>query len=95
MEHLKAALAVWDYCEASCCYIFGDRLGDPVSDRLLEALHGSGPEGMTRTDINKLFKGHRLSNEIGRALNLLESLGRARQETQETRGRSVEVWFVT
>ena len=95
VEHLKAALAVWDYCEASCRYIFGDKLGDPAADGLLKALHGSGPEGMTRTEINKLFKGHRLSNEIGRALHLLESLGLARQETQETRGRSVEVWFAT
>ena len=95
VEHLKAALAVWDYCEASCRYIFGDKLGDPVADGLLKALHGSGTEGMTRTDINKLFKGHRLSNEIGRALHLLESLGLARQKTQETRGRHVELWFTT
>ena len=27
-EHLDAALAVWDYCEASARYIFGDALGD-------------------------------------------------------------------
>ena len=31
-EHLLAALAVWEYCEASCRHLFGDKLGDPVAD---------------------------------------------------------------
>src|SRR5262249_33876043 len=31
-EHLLAALAVWDFCEASARYVFGDSLGDPVAD---------------------------------------------------------------
>jgi len=30
--HLEAALAVWNYCEASARYIFGDALGDPLAD---------------------------------------------------------------
>ena len=35
--HLMAALALWDYCERSVYYIFGDNLGDPVAD---EACYG-------------------------------------------------------
>jgi len=27
--HLHAALAVWDYCEASARFVFGESLGDP------------------------------------------------------------------
>lgn len=38
-EHLKAALALWEYCEASCQYIFGDTLGDPVADEILSRLN--------------------------------------------------------
>src|SRR5262249_35442373 len=38
---LKAALAIWDYCEQSCRYIFGDALGNPIADRILQALRGS------------------------------------------------------
>jgi hypothetical protein len=34
-EHLKAALAVWDYCAASVRYIWGDTLGDPTADEML------------------------------------------------------------
>ncbi len=41
VEHLRAALAVWQYCEDSARYVFGDALGDPVADELLEALRGA------------------------------------------------------
>src|SRR5262249_7061627 len=33
--HLKAALGVWDFAEASVRGIFGDRLGDEVADGVL------------------------------------------------------------
>lgn len=36
--HLEAALAVWRYCDASAKYIFGDSTGDPMADRILDAL---------------------------------------------------------
>ena len=38
VPHLLAALAVWDYCAASARWIFGERLGDPVAERILAAL---------------------------------------------------------
>ena len=94
-EHLEAALAVWRYCEDSCRYIFGKALGDPVADDLLRALRSRGSEGMSRTEMNKMFKGHTKSNQIERALGLLEELGSAKREIQETEGRPLEVWFAT
>lgn len=36
--HLEAALACWEYCEASARYLFGESLGDPVADTILAAL---------------------------------------------------------
>jgi hypothetical protein len=50
-EHLEAALALWDYAEASARYMFGDATGDPVADQILEALRAAGREGMSRTEI--------------------------------------------
>jgi len=91
--HLRTALAVWRYCEDSCRYIFGDSLGDPLADDLLRALGDKKPEGLTRTDVNRLFKGHKASGQIGRALNLLENQGLVRQEFRKTGGRPTEVWF--
>ena len=46
-EHLVAALALWTYCEASARWIFGDELGDPVADEILDALRVN-PAGLTK-----------------------------------------------
>ena len=93
-EHLRAALAVWRYCEDSCHYIFGKALGDPIADGLLRALR-SRPNGMNRTDMNRMFKGHKGSTQISRALGVLSELDLAKPQVQATDGRSVEVWFAT
>ena len=94
--HLLAALAVWDYCEASARYIFGDALGDPVADELLRALQAAGPQGMTRTQIRDLFARNRAVNEIERALATLQERRLARvEERTDTGGKSAEVWFAS
>jgi hypothetical protein len=91
LEHTLAALAVWEYCEASARYIFGDALGDPVADRILAALRNS-PEGLNRTEINTLFKGHQQEAEISKALAKLDEYGLARKQKHPTEGRSAERW---
>jgi hypothetical protein len=91
-HHVMAALAVWDYCEASARYIFGDNLGDPVADRILGMLQ-QNPEGMSRTNINKLLSKHTPAARIEQALMLLQTTGRAQRETMDTGGRPVEVWL--
>jgi hypothetical protein len=88
--HLQAALAVWDYAEASARRIFGGRLGDPVADVILAALTARGP--MTRTELHGLFGRHRPADEIGAALARLEARGRIRPDVRETAGRSAEMW---
>jgi len=94
VPHLKAALAVWEYCEASAAFIFGDLLGDPVADEIARALQHA-PEGMSRTAIRDLFGRHRSADRIGAALALLTTKGRARLESRTTGGRPVEIWFAT
>ena len=37
-EHLRAALALWRYAEQSARFVFGDTTGDPVADRIEDAL---------------------------------------------------------
>jgi hypothetical protein len=92
VEHLRAALAVWEYCERSAVIIFGKRLGDPTADRILEALRNAGPTGMTETQIYNLFGGHKSAKERERALNVLMQLGLAASEQEETPGRTRTVW---
>ncbi len=92
-EHLEAALALWDYADASALYIFGDATGDPVSDRIVEALRAAGEEGMTRTEVSHLFKRHKSAERIDDALLLLLKSERVRREREETNGRTAERWY--
>jgi hypothetical protein len=93
VDHLAAAVAVWEYSEASAAYIFGDALGDPVADEILRALQQAGAAGMSRTDISNLLGRNRSADRIGAALTLLANRRRARMESRTSGGRPTEVWF--
>jgi phage/plasmid primase-like uncharacterized protein len=92
--HLLAALAVWEYADASARYIFGDALGDPVADEILRALRGVGAAGMTRTEIRDLFARHQTAERIQAALELLARRRLIERDTRaaDTGGRAAEVW---
>jgi len=93
LEHLKAALAVWDYAEASARYIFGDATGDDVADSIEDMLTGA-PEGLTRAQIRDAFGRNKSSERIGAALELLERHGRVFKEIEQTGGRPAERWLI-
>jgi hypothetical protein len=94
-EHLMAALAVWQYCENSARFIFGDALGDGTADEILRELRNH-PQGMARNDIREHFNRNKSAAEIGRALSVLQEYGLARMERgreQEGQTRPTERWF--
>jgi hypothetical protein len=91
LEHLLAALAVWEYVQASIEYVFGDRLGDPDADAILDALRGAS-EGLTRTQISELFSGHLSAGRLQRALGVLLKGEMAAVTRIETAGRPAELW---
>jgi len=71
-RHLYAALAVWEYCEASVAYIFGSSLGDPTADTLLTALEASHPKGLSRKVIlEETFQRNVRADELDRVLCML------------------------
>ncbi len=70
MPHLRAALAVWDYAEASARYVFGDAAGDPLADRILGALRAHGAP-MSRTEISAGLGRHATADAITGALEAL------------------------
>ena len=91
-DHLTAALALWEYVDASAKYVFGDTLGDPVADDILRALRAA-PEGLSRTEIRELFQRHQSSERVGQALALLVTHHRAKSVMQtDTGGRPAERW---
>lgn len=91
-SHLEAALALWEYAEASARYIFGDATGDHVADQITEALKAN-PGGLKKTEISAIFGRHKTADEINRALTLLQKAGRIRREEETTSGRTAEKWF--
>ena len=88
-EHLTAALALWQYVEASVEFIFGDRTGDPVADRIYERLADS-PEGFTRTEVSGLLDRHVKSERIDDAIAMLVRSGKVVIAKEKTAGRPVE-----
>lgn len=92
IDHLKAAYALWRFAERSVQHVFGDSLGDPLADKLLNILrYEAGPMGLTTTDLS-----NRLGNNVlqqRRALSFLLRLRRVRIDQQNTAGRTVTRWI--
>ena len=89
VEHLFAALALWQYVEESVTYVFGDATGDPTLDVLCTALRDSYPQGLTKWQITTdVFANHRRAEDINRALHSLHDRGMIEvQDDTATRGR--------
>jgi DNA-binding transcriptional ArsR family regulator len=69
-------------------------VGDPTADTIIQALRNA-PHGLDRTAISSLFKRHKSSEDISRALTVLREHGLAKvsQVSQDATGRPPEIWF--
>jgi hypothetical protein len=94
-EHLAAAVALWDYAEASARFLFGSRLGSQDSEKLLNALR-EAPEGLTRTEIaTQVFCYHKKSKDVTALLSELLTRGEIHKTTAPNpsgTGRPAERW---
>ena len=88
-----AALTLWDYCERSVRYVFGDSLGDSLADELLSLL-SAAPNGLIRSQMMDYFGRNQSSDRIGKALALLARAGLVYSKREETKGRPREVWYM-
>jgi hypothetical protein len=91
LPHLQAALAVWDYCYDSAALLFGWSTGDPIADRIREAVEAA-PDGLSKHQVRRLFHGHLESELIDAALEKLRALGAITDHSQHTAGRSSTLW---
>lgn len=92
-EHLLAGLALWNYCEQSVYHIFGNRTGDLIADKIMKALRKSA-NGLSRTDISRLFSGNVNADRIDTALSLLKDINLAKQRKHASSGgRPSERWY--
>ncbi|VXB08114.1 DUF3987 domain-containing protein [Nocardioides sp. AX2bis] len=89
--HLRAAAALWDYCEASVAHIWGATLGSPRLDKLYTALAAAGPTGLDRTQINGVFSNNLRKDQLDALEFELLDMGLAIIESQSTGGRPRQV----
>jgi hypothetical protein len=88
---LRAALALWEYCEHSTRAIFGSASGDSVMDTILSALR-LAPDRLTRTQIASLFSKNLPGARITQALEALLARGLVILYFVPTAGRPAEVF---
>jgi hypothetical protein len=93
-DHLRAALAVWQYAEESAAAIFGDTLGDPIADELLSEVRARGEAGLTRTEARDHFGRHQ-TDRLAAAVDLLRARRLIRVVDGETGGRPVKRLFAS
>jgi hypothetical protein len=91
--HMDAAYALWQYCDASAQYIFGQATGNTLMDDIFRALQKAGSDGLTKTQVNNLFAGHQKSEAIKHALDNLTKSERVSCQENKTRGRPRQRWF--
>jgi hypothetical protein len=94
-KHHHAAMALWNYCEQSACWIVGISTGDRNADKIFAALRHA-PGGLTTTEISEhVFNRHASGAEIHEALNLLNGLTLTYSKTETTGGAAATRWFLT
>ena len=91
VEHVRAAVAVWNYCRASAAHLVGDSTGNSDADRLLDALRDAGDEGLDGTTQRDLFGRH--TGKADPARRLLEARSLAWSVKVPTGGRDRTVTY--
>jgi hypothetical protein len=94
IEHLRAALAVWRYCEGSARRIFGASTGNKTADAIIEALKDADRNSLTKTEITNFFNRNKTAEEIDSALQLLDEHRRLKSRSECSRGRTAIRYFL-
>ena len=94
VEHLRAALALWRYCEQSAAYIFGGgELAISLADRILNALVEVGDEGLSTSQINVALQNHVRASVRDAELASLVKEKRIRMERIPGEGKKPKVVY--
>jgi hypothetical protein len=88
-SHLTAAIAAWDYCDASAAYLFCNSDPNPLERRILDALQ-LGP--LTTTALHAALGNHTQGQALRDALETLEARGSLERVTEPTGGRPRVMW---
>jgi hypothetical protein len=94
VEHIDAAVALWEYAARTAHWIFGDTLGDPVADDIWQALRQT-QDGLTKSEIRDLFSRNKSAKAINAGIETLIRAGRLQRNLRpagERGGRPAEIF---
>ncbi len=89
LTHLRAALAVWNFCQRSINYVFPQRSGDADTNRILDAM-AAGPISMT--ELFDVFKRNTTRDWLLAKMAQLVSKGYAAETSKEMNRKTVPAW---
>ncbi|QDV19489.1 hypothetical protein Pan153_41550 [Gimesia panareensis] len=94
VDHLKAALAVWDYADDSARLIFNlaDTEGDTLERKILDVLEDY--PGITKTEIRDMISHKLKAKELNRSLKWLKQKRKIVRESKIKNGRRYDVWYL-
>jgi hypothetical protein len=88
-EHLDAAYSLWQYCEDSARFIFGNSTGDGTTDKVLSAIR---EQEQTMRDLHSKLGNHCSASRLRSILQQLASKGLIRCRKEPSGGRPIEIW---
>ena len=89
VEHLYAAMALWNYSVDSVKCLYGSKVGDPIADTIFDSL-GKGP--LSDSDISALFGKNVPAPRLAQAKQALVAQKKIRSRTEHTAGRPKNIW---
>jgi hypothetical protein len=89
-QHLRAALAIWEYCIASAKFIFNGNVASDLQDKVLLILKSS-VRGMTRKQISEAC--HATRDRVDRALFALSARGIAKMIIEQSWNQLIKRWI--
>lgn len=90
--HLRAALALWDYCRRSAAWTFGEATEDADGNVLLQAIRAAGEKGLSGREVSAVFGRHKPAAELRRLLSTLVEQGLVISRQTRTAGNTAETW---
>ncbi|MBA2117331.1 bifunctional DNA primase/polymerase [Bremerella alba] len=89
--HLKAALALWDYCDDSARIIFGANGGDSLETKVLSVIRERS--GIKKSDIRNAVSHKLKADDLNASLSFLESRGKITKKVVTENRRRFERWY--
>ena len=83
LDHLRAGVAVWEYCRQSANYIFAGKDADQTTQKVADMLQ---QKSMTATELHRAFGNHLSKVKLESALKELLASNRIRVEKKKTGG---------